>query len=65
MIAKVSHIRAAKICLKGARQWFNRHGIPWQDFLANGVPVETLEATGDPMAFRVTAIARKEAENGR
>lgn len=52
-------IRAAKLCFGGARQWFRRHGLDWQDFVANGIGAERLEATGDALAVRVIAIARE------
>lgn len=62
-------IRAAKLCFGGARPWFRRHGLDWQDFLANGIDAERLEATGDTLAVRVIAIAQeredREATDGR
>ena len=65
----VHDIRAAKLCFGGARPWFRRHGLDWQDFLANGIEAERLEATGDALAFRVTSIAAeredREAPDGR
>ena len=58
-------LRAARICFGGARPWFRRHGLDWSDFVANGVPAETLEGTGDALALRVVAEARaREAANG-
>lgn len=65
MIIRVSHIRAANLCMAGAREWFAYHDLSWNDFLSNGIPVETVEAIGDPIAVRVTAIARKEVEDGQ
>lgn len=61
----IQHIRAADLCARGARQWFEFHGFSWQDFLDNGKAAEELEATGDAFAFAVTAIARAEAADGR
>ncbi|WP_425962708.1 hypothetical protein [Rhizobium nepotum] len=58
------HIRAAKLCASGTREWFVSHGFDWADFIANGIPVERMEATGDPLAMRVTAEARKEGARG-
>ena len=64
-IVTTQDLRAAKICVGGARPWFRRHGLDWQAFVANGVPAERLEATGDALALRVVAEARKrEAEHG-
>jgi hypothetical protein len=38
-----------------------QQGWSWQQFLDEGLPAEQLEASGDPMAIRVAAIAREEA----
>jgi len=58
-------LRAAKICFGGARPWFRRHGLDWQAFVAEGIEAARLEATGDALAFRVTAEARaREAKTG-
>jgi len=39
-----------------------RHGFDWHRFLAVGVPIEQIEATGDAMALKVAAEARRQAE---
>lgn len=57
------HLRTAKICSGGARDWWKHHGFDWSDFLRNGIPAETLLETGDPFALRVVEIAREE-QNG-
>lgn len=64
ILVRVAHIRQANLCTGGARTWFERHGLSWRDFINDGIPVESLEATGDPLAFRVTAEARGEHSNG-
>lgn len=56
------HIRAAKICARGARTWFPRQGFDYQDFLANGIPADVLSATGDPLALRAVEQARIESD---
>lgn len=65
IIVRFEHIRAAGLCASGARAWFARHHFSWSEFLENGKSAEELEATGDELAFRVTAVARKEVEDGR
>ena len=65
IMVRVHHIRSARLCASGARRWFESHGFSWADFLANGKAADELEATGDAFALRVTAIARKEAEDGQ
>lgn len=61
VIVKMCHIRAAKMCSRGARAFFERHGLDWSKFLSEGLPVEQIEATGDAMALQVAKVAR----NGR
>jgi hypothetical protein len=67
VIVRMSDVRAIKGCSRGARYFCETHGIDWTDFLANGVPAERLEETGDAMALRLTRYARQraEAERGR
>lgn len=59
LIVRAEDIRAARLCFQGARPWFRRHGLDWQAFLADGLPVEVLAATGDALALRVIAEAEK------
>lgn len=56
------HLRTAKICSGGARSWWPRNGLDWNDFLKNGIPGEKLLETGDPFARRVVEIARAERD---
>ncbi|MEM8493221.1 MAG: hypothetical protein AAF756_20580 [Pseudomonadota bacterium] len=51
-------VREAKMCSKGAREFFEKHGLSWPDFLENGVPVEAIEAIDDAMANKVVEVAR-------
>lgn len=65
VIVHPRHVRAAALCTRGARAWFKDNGMDWSRFVSEGLPAETLEATGDPLAARAVAKARQEAENGR
>ena len=65
IVVHIHHVRAAKLCMSGARRWFESHGFSWVDFLTNGKSADELEATGDALALRVTAIARGESASGR
>jgi hypothetical protein len=56
---RMEHIRKAKMCSAGARQFVKRQGWDWAEFLRNGIPVEKLEETGDTMALEVARIARE------
>lgn len=58
LIITMRDIRAAKMCSRGTRAFFQRHGLDWTDFLKNGIPAEKLAATGDPMALQVVEVAR-------
>lgn len=65
VIVTMAHIRKAGLCSGGAREWFASHNLPWGEFLAHGMSAERLEATGDALAIKVTAIARAEVADGR
>lgn len=54
------------LCMRGARQWFSRHGLDWAAFVRDGEDAETLLATGDAFAQAVVAHARQQeaASNG-
>lgn len=64
MIVYARHIRAAKLCTRGARAWFEKHNINWTEFLSKGVPANVLLATGDSLAKRVVDQAESEANRG-
>lgn len=57
MIVTMRHIRAAKMCSRGACAFFKRHNLDWSSFLKNGIPEEELIATGDAMALQVVEVA--------
>lgn len=61
VIVRMVHVRAAKMCSRGARAFFERHSLDWSKFLKEGIAAEELEATGDAMALHVVKVAR----NGR
>lgn len=56
------HVRQCKMCSRGARAFFERHGLDWSEFLRAGLPVAVLEQTGDAMALQAAAAARAEQE---
>lgn len=57
MIIKMIHIRKAGYCSRGARVFFERHGLDWTEFLLNGIDASKLVATGDAMAIKVVELA--------
>ena len=52
------HVRKAGMCSRGARAFFERHGLDWTAFLKEGLDAEIIEATGDAMALQVVEVAR-------
>lgn len=60
LIVKMCDIRAAKMCTRGARTWFDKQGFDYSDFLKNGIDAAKFIATEDPMALQVVEVA-----NGR
>lgn len=54
------HMRAARLCMPGARRWFAAHGLNWSDFVSNGIPATILGQWGDPLADRAIQKARAE-----
>lgn len=55
---RMEHIRRARMCSRGSRAFFERHGLDWQRFLREGIPASELLATGDAMANQVVEVAR-------
>lgn len=58
ILVTMKHVRAAKMCSRGTRDFFKRHNLDWDTFIKSGIPAEDLEATKDAMATRVAEIAR-------
>lgn len=58
ILAKMADLRAAGICDR-AGPWLEENGMSWRQFVRQGIPVERLEATGDPRAIRVAKKARE------
>jgi len=68
VIITTKHLRQAKMCSRGARQFFIRHGLNYTDFVKNGIEEKHLLNTEDQMAKDLVDIAngRKQQEsNGR
>lgn len=58
VIVRMEHVRAARMCSRGARAFFARHNLDWQTFIKDGLPAEVIAATGDAMALQVVEAAR-------
>jgi hypothetical protein len=58
VIVTLKDMRKLRYCSKGARAFFERQGLSWSDFLANGITEEELLKTGDAMAIKAVEVAR-------
>lgn len=72
MIVTMAHLRTVPgfsprdgWCSRGGRAWFKRHGLDWLGFVRNGVPEETLLATGCGLARALVDHAHRTEEVGR
>jgi uncharacterized NAD(P)/FAD-binding protein YdhS len=52
-------IRSSKMCAKGARRFFVRHDLDWQDFIRNGIEAEKVQNIQDAMCQKVIEVARE------
>lgn len=59
IMVTVGHLRVARMCSRGARMWFDRHGLDYATFVTKGYPVEVIEAT-DALGRQVAEIARRQ-----
>lgn len=64
MIVTVQHLRASKLCMRGARAWFRARGLDWAAFVRDGMPVDQVARIDDAFAQRVLALAQRQ-EGGR
>lgn len=64
MMVRMRHVRAARICASGARDFFRANGLDWHDFVKNGISTVTLEEIGNPVALRAVAAAQAETVDG-
>lgn len=60
MIIRIDHLRRAHICMGGAREWFARHNLSWDEFITNGIPVSEIEHLDDAFVERVLVEVHKE-----
>lgn len=53
VVVTIEDVRAAGYCVAGARRWFAANGIPFADFLKNGMPADEFISRGDDLARQV------------
>lgn len=58
-LLKHEDLRAIRFCNKGSRDFFDRHGLDWAEFMKNGLPIELFEAIDDAMCQEVVMQARR------
>lgn len=61
IMVNMRHVRSAKLCSRGTRDWFRKHNLDFNVFITTGYPVEVIEGTNDELGLRVAHEARKEA----
>lgn len=64
MIVTHADMRKYGYCNKGAREFFQKHGLDWALFVKEGLPSEDLLATGDAMAAQLVEKV-EEAASGQ
>lgn len=64
LMITMRHVRAADLCSRGSRNWFEKYGLSWNEFLTTGISADRILATGDAFAVRVVEKARMEINNG-
>lgn len=52
-------------CSRGARRWFEQHGLDFRRFLEHGIDAEEFLATGDWRAQQIVDAKRRETAHGR
>lgn len=58
-IVTIQDVRDAGYCGSGARRWFEGYGFDFRAFMKDGLPAETLLATGDALADAVVTKKRE------
>lgn len=59
----INDVRLAGHCVKGAREWFDRHDLDFRDFIKNGISEERFLSSGDALAAEIVK-RKRERERG-
>lgn len=54
----IDDVRRARHCVKGARKWFEAHGMDFRKFIQEGIPVDEFLEKGDALAEDVVRKMR-------
>lgn len=60
----IEHIRKARLCMKGTREWFAAQGWCWKSFRESGKPLQDFIDTGDPLTEPLIAVVLEESQHG-
>ena len=58
VMVRVRDLRHMGYCHAGARRWAKRYEIDWNDFVKNGIAIDTLERIDDAMCQRLVAAVK-------
>jgi hypothetical protein len=72
VIVRLEHLRLPRgfgrrrgYCVRGARAWFERHGLDWEAFKREGIDSAALLATCDAFALAlVEAVEAQQQDEG-
>lgn len=64
MIVKHCDLASLRFCNRGARQFCERNGIDWSEFMTNGIDSSKLEHIDDEMVKKVIERAKRREEVG-
>lgn len=57
-------VNRAGYCVKGIRDWCRQQGIPFRDFVKNGIPISEVEKMDDAIVQDVLRVKRGGRTNG-
>ena len=58
LIITMADIRKAKMCGPGVKEFLTKHGVSWERFIKEGIPIQELEHIDDVMLRQVIKVAR-------
>lgn len=53
LVIRIDDIRNAGHCVRGAKAWFERHGLDFRAFIKDGISAQEFIDKGDALAARV------------
>jgi hypothetical protein len=59
LLITMSDVTRAGYCARGARRWFEGHGLDFRAFMKDGIPAAEISALDDALGNRVVATAQE------